>query len=231
MRVGNSPALPALADAVLLAHTLTCVDWPPAKCALLCSCGNNNFAKRTECNRCGTGRPAGGGAPATGGYEGGGGYSGGRDSGYSDRGGGGVRSGGGEWSRPPEGREGGGGYGGRDSRGPGGSGGGASHGGGDGGDDSGPAVKQCDDKCGDSCDNARIYISGLPDNTTEDEIRELFSGIGQVCAPTSCRRGSSESGRDRSRSLLGISGGPRSILRAESAEGGGGPSYLVEARG
>lgn len=41
-------------------------------------------------------------------------------------------------------------------------------------------VKQCDDDCGDTCDNTRIYISGLPLDVTIDELRELFGGIGQV---------------------------------------------------
>jgi RNA-binding protein FUS len=41
-------------------------------------------------------------------------------------------------------------------------------------------VKQCDDECGDTCDNTRIYISGLPLDVTIDELRELFGGIGQV---------------------------------------------------
>jgi RNA-binding protein FUS len=150
----------------------------------VCSCGNNNFAKRTECNRCGTQRPPTAGGPVAGGYGSGGTYAGGRDSGYSDRGGGGgggYRGGGGDWGRQPDSRGGGGSYGGRDSRGGGnGAFGGGSSYGGDGGEDTGPGVKQCDDKCDDSCDNTRIYISGLPENATEDELRELFSGIGQV---------------------------------------------------
>ncbi|PWA65819.1 Glycoside hydrolase, catalytic domain-containing protein [Artemisia annua] len=41
-------------------------------------------------------------------------------------------------------------------------------------------VKQCDETCGLSCDNARIYISNLPPDVTTDELRELFGGIGQV---------------------------------------------------
>ncbi|KAH7351782.1 hypothetical protein KP509_19G014000 [Ceratopteris richardii] len=41
-------------------------------------------------------------------------------------------------------------------------------------------VKQCDENCNETCDNARIYISGLPLDTTIDELRELFGGIGQV---------------------------------------------------
>ncbi|KAL4189614.1 hypothetical protein AMTRI_Chr08g166210 [Amborella trichopoda] len=43
-----------------------------------------------------------------------------------------------------------------------------------------PKVKQCDENCGDSCDNARIYISNLPPDVTTDELKELFGGIGQV---------------------------------------------------
>ncbi|OWM66666.1 hypothetical protein CDL15_Pgr010317 [Punica granatum] len=41
-------------------------------------------------------------------------------------------------------------------------------------------VKQCDENCGDTCDNARIYISNLPPDVTVDELRDLFGGIGQV---------------------------------------------------
>ncbi|ONK67885.1 uncharacterized protein A4U43_C05F4810 [Asparagus officinalis] len=41
-------------------------------------------------------------------------------------------------------------------------------------------VKQCDENCGDSCDNARIYISNLPPDVTTEELQELFGGIGQV---------------------------------------------------
>lgn len=41
-------------------------------------------------------------------------------------------------------------------------------------------IKQCDDNCGDTCDNARIYISNLPPDVTIEELRELFGGIGQV---------------------------------------------------
>lgn len=41
-------------------------------------------------------------------------------------------------------------------------------------------MKQCDDNCGDSCDNARIYISNLPPDVTTEELRDLFGGIGQV---------------------------------------------------
>lgn len=42
------------------------------------------------------------------------------------------------------------------------------------------AVKQCDDNCGDTCDNSRIYISNLPPDVTIEELRDLFGGIGQV---------------------------------------------------
>ncbi|XP_068634715.1 transcription initiation factor TFIID subunit 15b [Aristolochia californica] len=41
-------------------------------------------------------------------------------------------------------------------------------------------VKQCDENCGDDCDNSRIYISNLPPDVTVDELRELFGGIGTV---------------------------------------------------
>ncbi|MBA0807382.1 hypothetical protein Gohar_023189, partial [Gossypium harknessii] len=41
-------------------------------------------------------------------------------------------------------------------------------------------IKQCDDTCGDSCDNTRIYISNLPTDITIEELRDLFGGIGQV---------------------------------------------------
>lgn len=41
-------------------------------------------------------------------------------------------------------------------------------------------VKQCDENCGDSCDNSRIYISNLPPDVTVEELQELFGGIGQV---------------------------------------------------
>ncbi|KAJ7297984.1 hypothetical protein O6H91_23G017800 [Diphasiastrum complanatum] len=43
-----------------------------------------------------------------------------------------------------------------------------------------PKVTQCDENCGDTCDNTRIYISGLPVDVTVDELRDLFGGIGQV---------------------------------------------------
>ncbi|RDX95475.1 Transcription initiation factor TFIID subunit 15b, partial [Mucuna pruriens] len=41
-------------------------------------------------------------------------------------------------------------------------------------------VKQCDENCGDLCDNSRIYMSNLPPDVTVEELRELFGGIGQV---------------------------------------------------
>lgn len=41
-------------------------------------------------------------------------------------------------------------------------------------------IKQCDETCGDTCDNSRIYISNLPTDVTVDELRDLFGGIGQV---------------------------------------------------
>ncbi|KAG0498551.1 hypothetical protein HPP92_002846 [Vanilla planifolia] len=41
-------------------------------------------------------------------------------------------------------------------------------------------IKQCDENCGDTCDNSRIYISNLPPDVTTDELRDLFGGIGQV---------------------------------------------------
>nr|XP_029120610.1 LOW QUALITY PROTEIN: transcription initiation factor TFIID subunit 15b [Elaeis guineensis] len=41
-------------------------------------------------------------------------------------------------------------------------------------------LKQCDENCGEACDNSRIYISNLPPDVTTEELRELFGGIGQV---------------------------------------------------
>ncbi|KNA03207.1 hypothetical protein SOVF_211410, partial [Spinacia oleracea] len=41
-------------------------------------------------------------------------------------------------------------------------------------------VKQCDESCGDSCDNSRIYISNLPPDVVIEELRELFGSIGTV---------------------------------------------------
>uniref|UniRef100_A0A803KS81 RRM domain-containing protein n=1 Tax=Chenopodium quinoa TaxID=63459 RepID=A0A803KS81_CHEQI len=43
-----------------------------------------------------------------------------------------------------------------------------------------PKVKQCDENCGDSCDNSRIYISNLPPDVAIEELRELFGSIGIV---------------------------------------------------
>ncbi|KAL2611544.1 hypothetical protein R1flu_023236 [Riccia fluitans] len=129
-------------------------------------------------------------------YDGGGGGGGNRngDRGYgnsNEYGGGGYRSGGGGGGGQYGGHYGGrggdrdqGGYGGG-----GGGGGGGGHnddgrsgyGGEAGGEEPAPVkVKQCDDECGDTCDNTRIYISGLPLDVTVDELRELFGGIGQV---------------------------------------------------
>lgn len=221
-----------------------------------CSCGNLNFARRVECNKCGAPSPAGsddrggrgGSSYNRGGSDGGYGNSrGGRGDNYESRNAGGGRTGsyGGSQGRdgggyaqgpphappsygaadsnypPPSNTYGGnpdavpppasyvggpasyppsygapGGYGGdtpADARGggrggppggyDGGYGGGARNTGG--GYGSSPAeapvkVKQCDENCGDLCDNARIYISNLPPDVTVEELRELFGSIGQV---------------------------------------------------
>ncbi|KAL0434776.1 UNVERIFIED_CONTAM: Transcription initiation factor TFIID subunitb [Sesamum radiatum] len=225
-------------------------------------CGNLNFARRTECNKCGAPSPAG--SDDRGGRGGGGYNRGGRGGGYdNNRGrgnhydsgsgrsgngydGGNARGGsyGGNQGRddggyghgppvappsyggasgsyaPPPNAYGGNpnyapdavppptsytggpasyppsygaptGYGGDslgDSRGSGrggptgGYGGGPRNPGGYGGSpaEAPEKVKQCDENCGDSCDNSRIYISNLPPDVTIDELRELFGSIGQV---------------------------------------------------
>ncbi|KAK8988467.1 hypothetical protein V6N11_029857 [Hibiscus sabdariffa] len=243
------------------------------------SCGNLNFARRVECNKCGASSPVGSGDRGSSGYNrgggGGGGYGGnrggrgdgmrggydsGRSNNYGGRGGnydnrsGGGRSGsyggnqggedggyghvpppapssysggaagsyppppnaydgntnygmdsvppptsytGGPTSYPPSYGGPAGGYGGEglsDARTGGrgghpggydggyGSGGPRHQGGGYGGPstDAPVKIKQCDDNCGDSCDNTRIYISNLPPDVTIEELRDLFGGIGQV---------------------------------------------------
>ncbi|KAI6686970.1 hypothetical protein NL676_032883 [Syzygium grande] len=242
------------------------------------SCGNLNFARRVECNKCGAPSPTGSGERGNGNDRGGGGYNrggsgggysgnrggrsgnyeGGRGGSYDGRSAGGDRGssyggnqgrddggygqvpppappsyggpgtdllppanayagnvnygteavpppssyGGGPTSYPPMYSGTPGGYGGGGDvgdartggrRGPpsgydGGYGSGAPrhHGGGYGGGgtvaaDVPPAkVKQCDENCGDTCDNSRIYISNLPPDVTTDELRDLFGGIGQV---------------------------------------------------
>jgi RNA-binding protein FUS len=142
------------------------------------SCGNVNFARRMECNKCSSPKPqtAGGGG-------GGGGYGGEQGSG----GYGGRQGGGNGYDEPAQG-----GYGGRgndrdqgrayDSRGGGGYGAQSRDDTKDAGEQAKEdgTVKQCDENCGETCDNARIYIAGLPLDVKEDELRELFGGIGQV---------------------------------------------------
>ena len=60
---------------------------------LLHSCGNNNFAWRTECNRCQAARPEGAGGGAGGDRGGRGGFRGGRGGDRGGRGRGGDRGG------------------------------------------------------------------------------------------------------------------------------------------
>lgn len=156
-----------------------------------------NFARRLECNKCGAPYPAGsgdrGGGKTGGGYnrsEIGGGYSGnrgGRGGNYDSGNGGSGGSYGGSQGRD----------GGANSKGPpvlppsytGGTNSyppsyGAPVGYGGGAQDPGGAPAespvQCDENCGDTCDNSRIYVSNLPPDVTVDELRDLFGGIGQV---------------------------------------------------
>lgn len=136
-----------------------------------------NFARRMECNKCQAPKPQ-----STGGGGGGGGGYGGEQGGGSY---GGRQGGGNSYDEPGHG-----GYGGRgydreqgrshESRGGGGGGGYGAQSREESKDAVDVPVKQCDENCGDSCDNARIYISGLPLDVKEDELRELFGGIGQV---------------------------------------------------
>lgn len=122
-----------------------------------------------ECNKCQAPKPQ---------TAGGGGYGG-------DQGGYGGRQGGGNsYDEPAYGGRGGDRDQGRayDSRGGGGYGAQSRDDAKDGGDQGKEeaAVKQCDENCDDHCDNARIYIAGLPLDVKEDELQELFGGIGQV---------------------------------------------------
>lgn len=101
------------------------------------------------------GAPVGYGGDAMGGARNGG--RGGRSGGYD-----GGRSGGYDGGYGEKTRNSGGGYGAAPAEAPPGE------------------VKQCDENCGDSCDNSRIYISNLPPDVTVEELQELFGGIGQV---------------------------------------------------
>lgn len=148
------------------------------------SCGNVNFARRMECNKCSMPKPqtAGGG-----GGGGGGGYGGGEHGGYGGQGGGNNVEDPGRY-----GGAGGGGYGGRNNDREQGRAFDNNRGGygdqlredtkavNDQGGESEAKVKQCDENCDDTCDNTRIYIAGLPLDVKEDELKDLFGGIGQV---------------------------------------------------
>jgi RNA-binding protein FUS len=127
-----------------------------------------NSARRSECNKCGTRAPSADsrGGKSGGSYERGeknGGYSDNKSSKY-DTGNGGS---GGAYNKtppvlPPT-------YSGSSLPPP-------SYG----GDPPAESPVQCDENCGDTCDNSRIYISNLPLDVTIDELKDLFGGIGQV---------------------------------------------------
>ncbi|KAJ7562463.1 hypothetical protein O6H91_03G069800 [Diphasiastrum complanatum] len=142
------------------------------------SCGNVNFARRFECNKCGSAKPAGSERSnppndQSAGYGSGAAYTGGSHGGdYNDNWRGGKSAGSGKNHEEEQGT----GYQGyraeqnRDHT--------------RAGDDyvatEASKVKQCDETCDESCQNTRIYISGLPLDVTVDELRDLFGGIGQV---------------------------------------------------